>query len=113
MIEGVTKFGEVIYVTAQRIGTNGGGVISFTAKGIPISNSLITGISQPDGIAANEENLFVADWVSGSIGKYSVTGATIDATLISGLGGPMGIALDGTNLYVADVQDGRVGKCTD
>ena len=55
--------------------------------------SLISGLTNPVGIAVSGSNLFVADEGNGTIGEYTTSGATVNASLITGLSNPWGIAV--------------------
>jgi hypothetical protein len=58
-----------------------------------VNASLITGLSSPEEILILGSNIFVTNFVSGTVGEYTTSGATVNATLISGLSGPDGIVL--------------------
>jgi hypothetical protein len=64
---------------------------------------LVSGLSEPAGIAVSGSDLFVANNISGgTIGEYTTSGATVNASLISGLSFPGGIALSGSDLLEAN-----------
>jgi hypothetical protein len=88
--------------------------------GAPINANLITGLSEPAGIALSGNNLFVVNGVTTvvtpgqanlcSVGEYdATTGAAINANLIT-VGSPWGIALSGNNLFVPSIAGGTVGE---
>jgi hypothetical protein len=58
-----------------------------------VNASLISGLSDPAGMAVEGNTLFVANAGIGTIGEYSTSGATYSASLISGLIDPRPIAL--------------------
>jgi DNA-binding beta-propeller fold protein YncE len=68
--------------------------------GAVINASLVTGLNEPDYIALDGGNIYVADHGNHRIGEYNATtGAAINANLVTGLGGnqagvgPIGIAI--------------------
>jgi len=76
--------------------------------GAAINASLITGLSEAEGVALSGSDLFVAEQGNNTIGEYSAaTGAAINASFITGLGAPAGLALSGNDLFVAN-QSGTV-----
>jgi hypothetical protein len=77
-----------------------------------VNASLISGLSDPLGVAISGANLFVANFNSGTIGEYTTSGATVNTSLISGLTGPGGIAVSGSDLFVTNFLDGTVGEYT-
>lgn len=44
--------------------------------------------------------IYVSDYVNGTVGEYSLDGTTVNASLITGLTQPAGLALFGNHLYV-------------
>jgi DNA-binding beta-propeller fold protein YncE len=83
--------GQQIYVGRQN-----GLVGEYNADGTPVNTSLVTGVSDPDGLAISGNNLFVANQDSVAnefIGEYTMSGATVNASLITGLSRPTGIAV--------------------
>jgi hypothetical protein len=76
--------------------------------GAAINASFITGLNSPIALALSGTNLFVANYNSGTIGKYNATtGAVINANFITGLNYPYELALSGNNLFVTNT-----GSCT-
>jgi PEP-CTERM motif len=60
--------------------------------GATVNASLVSGLSNPLGIAVFGGNLFVSQYGPNTIGEYNaITGATVNASLVSGLNGPYGI----------------------
>jgi hypothetical protein len=58
------------------------------------------------------DDLFVANWGSGTIGQYTTTsGATMNSSLIF-LGSSWGIAASGSDLFVTDGAGGTIGEYT-
>jgi len=81
-----------------------------SATGVGINASLITGLSEPDGLLLSGSTLYVANYGSGVVGEYNATtGAAINASLITGLPHPWGLALSGSTLYVATFANGKIG----
>jgi DNA-binding beta-propeller fold protein YncE len=97
-----------VYVANRH--TDGSWVISkYTDRGCVINDNLVTLPSAPSGVAVSGDNLFVADPVAGTIGKYDAdTGAVINASLITGLTRPVGLMVLGKSLFVANTDS--VGK---
>jgi len=76
-------------------------------------------LSEPAGIAISGNNLYIANYESGTIGEYGLNGSPVNASLISGLHDPNGIAISGNNLFVAENQlfeafenNGTIGEYT-
>ena len=67
----------------------------YTTAGAPVNPALISGLSNPFGIAISGSDLFVANF-NGTIGQYTTAGATLNPALISGLIGPYAIAVVAT-----------------
>jgi sugar lactone lactonase YvrE len=66
----------------------------------------------PDGIATDGTNLYVADYNNNEIRKIVISTRAV-TTLVgaaAGLNGPGGIATDGTSLYVADSSNNEIRK---
>jgi len=68
----------------------------------PVNPALITGLSQPTGIAVSGSNLFVTNSTTGTIGEYTLAGTPVNAALVSGLSDPFGIAVSGSDLFVVN-----------
>lgn len=60
-------------------------------------------------VAASGSNVFIVNFMAGTVGEYTSSGTAVNASLISGLNGPDAIAVSGSNLYVLD-EYGTVGK---
>src|SRR4051812_17179037 len=78
---------DTIYVVNSNSSANSVG--AYTTSGSAINTALITGLSNPVGIAASGGNLFVTNQGLGTVGEYTTSGAVVNATLIKG----------GTNVY--------------
>ena len=79
--------------------------------------ALISGLSQPFGIAVSGDKLFVTHngfgFFTGTVAEYTTSGATVNAELITGLDFPFGIAVSGGNLFVTNATgNGTIGKYT-
>src|SRR5260370_19734575 len=57
------------------------------------------------------DDLFVANWGSGTIGQYTTGDANVNPSLIS-LGSAWGIAVSGSDLFVTDGATGTIGEYT-
>jgi hypothetical protein len=101
-------------------GTNGpgtGAVVQYTNSGQLITNSLITGLNHPEGIAVVGNSIYVADWGANRVGKYvmGVTPGTLassNPTFATGLNGPGGIAANDSFVFVANQNSGTVAQYT-
>jgi len=86
---------QTIYVANFDTSTIG----EYTMSGAVVNSSLISGLSNPSGIAVSGSNLFVTNAAggtigAGTIGEYTTSGAVVNASLVSGLmGHPVGIAV--------------------
>jgi len=89
-----------------------GKVGEWTTSGSSTNASLITGLSQPNGIAASGGYLYVANKQANTIGKYTMAGQVVDASFITGLSGPTQLIASGTNLYVMNTSNSTIGKYT-
>lgn len=56
-------------------------------------------------------DIYVVNYGTNTIGKYSNSGGVVNASLISGLHQPQGIAVSGSNLFVANY-GGTIGEYT-
>ena len=71
------------------------------------STTFVSGLDNPNAIAVAGDDLWVANYNSGTISEYNATtGAVINASLISGLNGPVAIVVSGGNLWVANYSGG-------
>ena len=61
---------------------------------------------------ARGQDIFVANFSSGTIGEYTTSGATVNPSLISGLNTPIGLAVSGSNLFVTSFDAGTIGEYT-
>jgi glucose/arabinose dehydrogenase len=68
VMPGITR--AQIFVANASSGTVG----EYTLLGKTVNPALISGLSQPFGIAASGGNLFVANYLAGTIGKYTTSG---------------------------------------
>jgi hypothetical protein len=50
-------------------------------------------LNGPNSLALVGTDLFVTNYVGGTIGKYTTAGVTVNASLVTGLNGPSGIAV--------------------
>ena len=72
-----------VYVTNWTTGTIG----EYTTSGGTVNATLISGLSNPDGVAVSGSDLFVVNPGNGTIGEYTTSGATVNPSLVSGLYG--------------------------
>ena len=80
--------------------------------GATLNPSLITGLNSPYGIAVSGSDLFVTNYVNGTIGEYTTSGATVNASLIKGLPTPVAIAVSGSDLFVSNYGIDAIGEYT-
>ena len=74
-----------------------------TTTGATIATSLITGVSNPVGIAILGNDLFVAIRGTGTVGEYTTSGTTVNASLISELTDwPYGIVTSRNDFFVVN-----------
>jgi hypothetical protein len=99
----------------------------FTTSGDSVNDYAVSGLNQVRSLAAEGDDLFVANVASQSnpyppkgartgaittfIGEYTTSGATVNASLIPA-GDYSALALEGTDLFVADATDGTVSEYT-
>jgi len=74
--------------------------------------SLISGLSDPTGIAVSGSDLFVTNFGGTTIGEYDTSGAPVNASLVSGTYGPTFIAVSGSNLFVTNWFNGTISEYT-
>ena len=87
-----------------------GKVGEWTTSGSSTNPSLITGLSEPNGIAASGGYLYVVNKQANTIGKYTMAGQVVDASFITGLSGPTQLIASGTSLYVMNTSNTTIGK---
>ena len=90
----------------------GGRIAAYDpVSGAVLNTNLIGGLSSPNQLATDGNgNLFIANYASGTIGKYTLSGAPVNTSLITGLHSS-GIAVDQSgNLYVANYLAGTISK---
>lgn len=63
------------------------------------TQSHITGISSPCGVAVNDTHIYWAAQTSGWIGRANLDGTGVNQILIAGADNPCGVALDGSHVY--------------
>jgi MYXO-CTERM domain-containing protein len=68
-----------IFATNYNEGTMG----EYNAWGGTVNSPILTGLSQPEGIAPSGSNLFDVNGGSGTIGEYDTWGATVHVPLIT------------------------------
>jgi len=57
-------------------------------------------------------NLFVVDYLAGTVSEYTTTGATVDASLVTRLNLPVQVAFSGSDLFVTNLGGGTIGEYT-
>jgi len=75
-------------------GQYGDNIGEYTTAGAMVNASLVTGLSNPLGVAVSGGDIFVANYNSGTIGEYTTGGATVNASLVTGLDYPWGVAVE-------------------
>ncbi len=84
------------------VGAYTGRIGEYTTSGAAVNASLITGLSEPVGIAVSGGNVFVGNQSSGTVGEYTTSGAVVNASLITGLTDPDGIMVSGGDIFVGN-----------
>jgi hypothetical protein len=112
-----TARADTIFVTnLDNLEIGAGTIGEYTTDGATVNPALISGLSEPYGIAVSGSNLFVTNFDTGTIGEYTTDGATVNRALISGLSLPYAIAVSGSDLFVTNifppVDTGTIGKYT-
>src|SRR5437764_1490591 len=69
-------------------------------------------VSILSGSVARAGTIFVASFLTGTIGEYTTSGATVNAALITGLNGPQEILVSGSNIFVVNFGAGTIGEYT-
>jgi hypothetical protein len=79
----------------------GGSIGEYSLSGAPVNTSLVTGLTEPYGLALSGGDLYEAN-IGGTIGEYNAaTGAVINSAFISGFtAAPFGVAASGGNLFI-------------
>jgi len=92
-----------------------GGVAEYTLAGTPVNTALITGLTGPQALSAQGNDLYVAGFNGSSftVGKYTLgatpgTIASSTPNLITGAGGPMAISAFGTSIFMDSYTESRV-----
>jgi hypothetical protein len=75
-------------------GQYGDNIGEYTTAGATINGSLVTGLSNPNGVAVSGGDIFVANTYPGEISEYTTTGAPVNTSLITGLDYPWGVAVE-------------------
>jgi hypothetical protein len=81
-------------------------------SGQAINASLISGLTNPFGLATTGGVLFVVNAGDGTVGEYNLGGTAVNSTLLTGLPGPRGIAVSRPNLFVTFNPGGAIGEFT-
>ena len=77
------------------------------------ATDVVTGLNGPDGLAFNENDLYVAEYTGNKISKIDITATTPTATdVVTGLNGPIGLAFNGNDLYVSEYNGNKFLKLT-
>src|SRR4051794_22139064 len=72
-----------LFVARWYSGASDGAIGAYSTFGGTLNSSLVTGLTQPAGLAADGSgHLFVAGFGSRAVGEYSTSGAVINAALI-------------------------------
>src|SRR5258708_5024157 len=97
---------QTLYVTQfTDIGPTGTVSTYDAITGAVINPLLVTGLSEPFGLAVAGGNLWVQSDATQTVGEYNATtGAAINASLIPN--GLAGVAIDGNNLYIVNRTNG-------
>src|SRR5262249_42788679 len=106
---GLAVSGDFLY--ASNTGDPSGTIVKYTTSGALVNSALISGLSNPIGIAISGNDLYVANWSGGTVGRYTTSGATVNANLLGLFSPPLnypgGLALDNLgHLLVSTIDDG-------
>ena len=87
---------------------------AYDFNGATANESLITGLSQPMGLALSGDELFVLNAGNGtqSIGAYTTGGDEVNSSIVSGLHGAQYLAVSGNLLFVTNLEAGSIGEYT-
>jgi hypothetical protein len=97
-------------VAAEIFVTNGNKISEYTTSGATVNASLVTGLSQPFGVAVSDGYLYAASFGTGTVGQYTLSGGTVNASLVTGLGAADGVAVSGNSLFVTTAGNNTVGE---
>ena len=87
----------------------GASVGSYTTNGGTNNAALITGQSEPYGLAVSGTNLFLSTFAN-TISEYSTSGTLINASLITNLAGVNGLAISNGHLFEANRSGNTIGE---
>jgi hypothetical protein len=107
-----TACGQIFVGNAGNGGIGSGTIGEYATSGATVNPALITGLTNPYGVAVSGDKLFFTNINSGTISEYTTAGVPVNGSLITGLSGPWGIAVFGTNLFVVNNGTGIIGKYT-
>jgi hypothetical protein len=99
--------GQNFFVSTQFTSTVG----EYTTSGAAVNSTLVTGLTDLEGIAVAGSDLFTA-YDQTTIGEYTTSGATVNASLITGLNGAGVIAITGSDLFVTNYSGNSIGEYT-
>ena len=106
--QGLTLTSSTLYYVSA--GTNTVGALTLSGSQTPSGYSSPTGLSTPLSVAVYNNELFVSNQGTRTIGEYNAaTGATINSALISSTSGAGGLAVSGDILYFVN-NAGTVGE---
>jgi sugar lactone lactonase YvrE len=78
--------------------------------GTGVNPSLVSGLSDPAGVAVDGRHIYWADSASGTIGEANLDGSHVNPTFITGAGDPTGIAVDGQHIFWANSAGNEIGR---
>jgi hypothetical protein len=111
-LDGVAASGTDLFTVTYNNEILGNGTIGeYTSAGVTVDAPLVSGLTDPEGIAASGGFLYVTDYTDGTVSKYTTSGVLVNPTLISGLHEPIGIAVSGETVFVTNVT-GTIGAYT-
>lgn len=92
--------GSLILAGPKGTGSVGTGSVMAVPVGGGTVVTLVSGLTEPAGIATDGTSVFWDDFADGSVNQVSIAGGS-PTTLASNLGHPGAMATDGTNVYLA------------
>jgi sugar lactone lactonase YvrE len=78
--------------------------------GTGVNQSLVSGGSNPCGVAVDGAHIYWADANGGSIGRANLDGSGVNTDFIDGTNTPCGIAVDGAHVYWGSTGEETIGR---